>query len=144
MPLKKGENNVSTGIHFVLCDYLGACIGGTEEVKVIIAGSRTITSREKMEQAIAKAGFLITEVVCGGASGVDELGRKWAFDNNIRCSLFPADWERYKKAAGPLRNRDMAAYADALIAVWNGKSRGTRSIIEEIKRLGKPFWLEQV
>ncbi len=107
-------------------------------MRVIIAGSRTISDRTIVEKAIKDSGFLITEVVCGGASGVDAVGRQYAFDNNIRCSLFPAEWDKFKKRAGPIRNRAMAEYADALIAVWDGKSRGTWSMMREMERLNKP------
>lgn len=52
------------------------------------------------------------------------------------CSIFPADWDRYGKAAGYLRNTEMAKNADALVAFWDGMSLGTRHMIETAKAHG--------
>lgn len=97
-------------------------------MKVIIAGSRDITNPAFVEQAIIDSGFEITEVFCGMAPGVDEIGKLWATVNNVPLRYFPADWKKHGKAAGPLRNEQMAQEADALIAVSNG-SRGTADMI---------------
>ena len=74
--------------------------------------------------------------VSGHASGADSLGEKFAADHNLQCELHPADWERHGRAAGPIRNEEMAEVSDALIAFWDGKSRGTRSMIEIARRKG--------
>lgn len=113
-------------------------------MKVIIAGSRTILDFDKVLDAVMNAGFDIDEVVSGGASGVDKLGEDWAAVNLTPIKRFTPEWTVYGRAAGPRRNRQMAEYADALVAIWDGKSRGTLNMIEEMKRLGKPFWIEQV
>jgi len=98
-------------------------------VKVVIAGSRGITDMSMVETAIEESGFQIDEVVCGGAKGVDSLGARWAKANGIPVKWFPAQWHRYGKRAGMERNIDMARYADALIAVWDGKSIGTAHML---------------
>ena len=99
-------------------------------MKVIIAGSRTINDLSLIQLTVDESGFQVSEVVCGGARGVDDLGRKWAGNGNrIPVKLFPADWITYGKSAGYLRNRQMAEYADALIAIWDGKSKGTMHMI---------------
>src|ERR1019366_1779683 len=98
------------------------------EMKIIVAGSRNIRDIAEVNQAIADAPFKITELVHGGCSGVDELAAIWAEAHNVPSTVFRADWDVFGKAAGPIRNRDMARYADALIAVWDGKSRGTRNM----------------
>jgi len=100
-------------------------------MKTIIAGSRTINDIREVEKAIKDSGFIITEIVSGTAYGVDKLGERYANVHNIPVKRFPADWEKYGKCAGILRNIQMVEYADALIAVWNGKSKGTRNIIIE-------------
>jgi len=106
-------------------------------MKTIIAGSRSITSLEVVEKAIEMSRFGISEVVCGGARGVDDLGRKWAGNGNkIPVKMFPADWSGYGYAAGPIRNCEMANYADALIAVWDGRSKGTWHMIKEATKRG--------
>ena len=104
-----------------------------ESMKVIIAGSRTITDYQVVEEAIKESGFNIVEVVSGKARGVDRLGELYAELNNLYIKSFWADWHRYGKAAGPIRNRQMADYADALIAVWDGQSKGTLHMINIAK-----------
>lgn len=89
-----------------------------------------------LELAIFASEFEITEVVCGGARGVDALGRSYAYSMKIPVKLFPANWEEHGKSAGPIRNTLMADYADALIAIWDGKSRGTGDMINKAKSKG--------
>lgn len=105
-------------------------------MKVIIAGSRSITDEQFIFSAIKESGFEITEVVSGGASGVDKFGEKYANRYDIPLKIFPADWEKKKASAGIIRNAEMAGYAEALIAVWDGISRGTRNMIEVANRKG--------
>lgn len=106
-------------------------------MKVIIAGSRTATFR-KVAEAVYFSGWYdqITEVVCGNAPGADSHGKRYAEMHGFPVKEFPADWFRYGKAAGPIRNQQMAEYADALIAVWDEQSKGTRDMIERAKRRG--------
>lgn len=104
-------------------------------MRTIIAGSRTISDLRLLEDVIKDSGFIITEVLCGGARGVDDLGRKWAGNGNlIPVKMFPANWEKYGKCAGIIRNIEMAKNADALIALWDGQSRGTQHMITVAKR----------
>jgi hypothetical protein len=94
-------------------------------MKVIIAGSRHGVHPLDVYAAIKESGFEITEVVSGGAMGVDSLGEAWARQEGIPIKQFIPDWDRIGKAAGFARNRDMAKYGDALILVWDGESRGS-------------------
>ena len=116
-------------------------------MKVIIAGSRTIRGfrgEQLLIEAIIASNFQITEVFCGCAKGVDELGRKWARINDIPVRWFPAAWlsidgtTNYR--AGFERNERMADAADALIAIWDGHSNGTRHMIKCMGRRGKPVY----
>ena len=114
-------------------------------MRVIIAGSRDIKSVEPVYTAIKRAeqqGIIITHVVSGGARGVDTLGEFWAEVKGYPVERFPADWEKHGRAAGPIRNEQMAEWADALIAVWDGKSSGTKHMIECMKKLNKPVVVE--
>jgi hypothetical protein len=104
--------------------------------RTIIAGSRTVEQIDLVEQAIAASEFRITEVVSGCAPGVDSFGEQWAKRKMIPIKRFPADWRKYGKSAGPRRNEEMAQYADQLIAVWDGVSRGTRDMIERARYCG--------
>ncbi len=105
-------------------------------MKTIIAGSRLIKDYLIVKEAIKQSSFQITEVVSGEAVGVDGLGRRFGEENNIPVTKFPADWKAHGKGAGYIRNKQMADYAEALIAVWDGESRGTKNMIEQATKNG--------
>lgn len=109
-------------------------------MKVIIAGSRESFEISDVFVAMEESGFKdrVTEVVSGTARGVDRLGEAWANANYIPIKKFPADWNGHGKSAGYLRNAQMAEYADALVALWDGKSRGTKHMIDLANRRGIP------
>ena len=100
--------------------------------KYIIAGSRDFTDFELMERVLKE--FDIHEIVCGGARGADILGKEYGDKYNIPVKMFPANWERFGNRAGPLRNIEMAEYGSALIAFWDGESKGTQHMIREANR----------
>ena len=110
-------------------------------MKVIIAGSREGFVARNVFEAIEESKFNITEIVSGTAQGVDKDGEYYGYCNNIPIKRFPADWDKYKKSAGVIRNKQMAEYADALIAVWDGKSPGTKNMIETMQSLNKPVYI---
>lgn len=113
-------------------------------MKVIIAGSRNITDKSVVLKALVEAGFRpsqITEIVSGTARGVDQLGEQIAQDFKIPAKRFPANWDEFGKSAGYRRNSEMAVYADRLVAVWDGKSRGTEHMIDLMRSQGKPFYV---
>ncbi len=113
-------------------------------MKVIIAGSRTITDYSEVEQAVRRSGFAITEVVCGMARGVDRLGEAWAYNHGVPLKPFHAMWRtkdgEYDRSAGMQRNERMADYADALIAIWDGESPGTKHMMRCMGRRAKPIY----
>lgn len=99
-------------------------------MKVIIAGSRTITDYSIVKQAIEESKFDITVVISGTANGVDKLGEQYARENHIKIKRFPADWNKFGKRAGWLRNIQMAEEADACIIIWTGFSKGSRMMLD--------------
>ena len=99
-------------------------------MRVIIAGSRSITDYPIVVNAIANSRFNISEVICGMARGVDSQGLRYAITNGIPYRKFPADWNRYGRSAGHRRNKQMADNADALILVWDGVSHGSANMLE--------------
>lgn len=124
-------------------------------MKVIIAGSRGITSRPVVGDAIKDALVdwgrdareplrEISEVVSGGATGVDFCGEVFAEMLGIPVKRFRPDWDKRGRAAGMLRNAEMAAYADALIAVWDGKSKGTANMILEAHKRGLKVFVKVI
>lgn len=113
-------------------------------MKVIIAGSRGITRYSLVEKAVVASKFTITQVVSGGARGVDQLGIKWAKRNGVDFTVMRAAWidrdgERNWNA-GFERNERMADYADALIAVWDGFSGGTKHMMQCMGKRAKPIY----
>jgi uracil-DNA glycosylase family 4 len=113
-------------------------------MKVIVAGSRTITDYQKVKELIKVSGFVIDEIVSGAARGVDLLGERYAKENNIPIKQFKADWDTYGKRAGYLRNVQMAEYADALVAVWDGISSGTKHMIDTMNSKDKPVFCNKI
>lgn len=117
-------------------------------MKTIIAGCRHFIGsigQRLVWNAINETRWsaVITEIVHGGAVGIDAAAHA-ACEGHWPVKVFPADWKTHGKAAGPIRNRQMADYADALIAVWDGKSRGTANMIEEAKKRGLKVFVYNV
>ncbi|MGE4403696.1 MAG: SLOG family protein [Desulfobulbus sp.] len=106
-------------------------------MRIIIAGSRTVSEMD-VRMALQRCfwtGF-VTAVVSGTATGADQYGEAWAEENQIDVCRFPAEWEKYGKRAGPMRNKVMSENAEGLIAVWDGQSRGTYSMIDLARKRG--------
>ena len=109
--------------------------------RVIIAGSRDFNDYEVLQTVcdnlLAKKKQTHNIVIISGtAKGADSLGEQYARERGYVVKRFPADWQQYGKAAGPIRNRQMTDNADALIAFWDGHSTGTQNMIMEAKKKG--------
>lgn len=111
-------------------------------MKVVICGSRDCEKLALIEKAVKESGFEITCVISGDARGADKLADLWAKNNKIDRVIMPANWEGRGKSAGIFRNLRMIEYADGVIAIWDGKSRGTKNSIETAKNLGKKLHIE--
>jgi len=118
-------------------------------MKLIIAGSRTLEpSVGFLQSTICNFNLNVTEIVSGCARGVDTSGASLTnvklpitlLDHKLKGKLeeFPADWNKYGKSAGYKRNLQMGEYADALICFWDGKSKGSRLMINIAKKLNLP------
>lgn len=127
-------------------------------MRIIIAGSRSIqgdSALHLIDKAIKKCGWQIDEVISGDARGVDTAAIEWAKKNFIDYVIMPANWKKYSKAAGYKRNQKMAWYAriieerfnnstqdcpdkykGGLIAIWDGKSSGTKHMIDIANEMG--------
>ena len=122
------------------------------EIKIIIAGSRTYNDYSTVSNIVDhilrtklyKKGYKPSdiEIVCGMANGADTLGEHYANSNGFAIHYFPAEWDKYGKSAGYIRNKQMAEYASyrkgygALIAFWDGNSKGTKHMIDLAKEYG--------
>lgn len=105
------------------------------KVNCIIAGSRTITNYMVVCLAVARFQIIypeltIVSVTSGGADGVDKLGERWAHENHCGLNQVKALWNLHGKKAGMIRNVEMAKLNEALVAIWDGKSTGTKHMIE--------------
>lgn len=110
--------------------------------KVVVAGGRDFEDYSLLE---AKLDYLLVnylphvQIVSGKASGADALGERYAAARGLSVAEFPADWKTHGKAAGPIRNREMAKYADAVIVFWDGVSRGTKNMRELAQQYQLPL-----
>jgi len=97
-------------------------------MKLIVAGGRDFVpnaiDREILKDVVKQYG--ITEIVSGGAKGADSFGEDFAKENKLKVTKFPANWNKYGRGAGPIRNKAMADYADAVLLYPGG--RGTASM----------------
>lgn len=107
-------------------------------MKVIVAGSRDFQDEARVQRILNKLyeEKPDIEIVSGLARGPDTFGKKWAESKSITVHKFPAKWKIYGKAAGYRRNEQMAQFADALIAFWDGESRGTMHMINLAREYG--------
>lgn len=122
-------------------------------LKVIIAGSRNFDDyrflEEKLDSIFSKQDFNEIEIISGRCNtgsltfttkeginvfGTDGLGELYAERKGLKVVPFPADWNTYNQSAGPIRNRQMAAVADALILFWDGKSKGSANMLSEARK----------
>lgn len=111
--------------------------------KCIIAGGRDFDNlkllTKKSDQILKNKKSV--EIVSGTARGADRLGEVYAYSKGYSVKRFPADWEKHGKAAGAIRNAEMADYCDAAIIFWDQKSKGTKNIIEQMEKRDKPYRL---
>lgn len=104
-------------------------------MKLIVAGSREFGNYQLLSKHLDEINskYSITEIVSGTAKGADSLGELYAKEHSIPIKKFPANWNKYGKSAGYIRNKDMAHYADACICFWINKSKGTGHMINLAK-----------
>lgn len=105
-------------------------MGKFPKLKTIITGSRDCNFYPYLLDAIDQICWEISEVVSGTCRGGDKLGETYAKLNKIPLTKFLPDWNKYGKKAESILNEEMADYAEALIALWDGKSKGTKNMID--------------
>lgn len=117
--------------------------GNWPEFKLIVAGGRDFNDKDRLVKEIfslanGELAERAVSIVSGMARGADRMAHTFADVNKVQCYEFPADWDTHGRAAGHIRNREMAEFADGLLAFWDGKSRGTQNMIETMRSMGKP------
>jgi hypothetical protein len=110
-------------------------------MKTIIAGSRSIRDYELLEEVVRISGIDVTEVVSGGARGVDTLAIQYATLKELSIHLIKPNWKEYGNAAGMIRNTEMVNNAEALIALWDGESKGTQDVIQKATKKGLKIYV---
>lgn len=105
-------------------------------MKVLVCGSRHFKDKELMEDVLKE--YVISEIIHGNARGADTLAGEYAQGHGIPCVSFPADWELYGKAAGPIRNTEMLTKGqpDFVIAFRAKDSKGTQNMIDQAIQAG--------
>ena len=116
------------------------------EFRLIVAGGREFTDRTRMAQALSEIALEHLDdrditFVSGMARGADMTAHTLVTESGYKCREFPADWDKYGKSAGYKRNTQMAENADGLVAFWDGKSRGTKHMIDIANRMGLQVWV---
>lgn len=114
------------------------------EKRIVVAGCRDFEdygfAKEKIDVCISNIKEKYSLIfVSGGCKGADMIGERYAKENGYKLERYTADWERYGKSAGPKRNKEMAKVSDFVICFWDGKSRGTKSMINFAKTYKKPI-----
>jgi predicted Rossmann fold nucleotide-binding protein DprA/Smf involved in DNA uptake len=105
-----------------------------EIMKLAIIGSRTLTV-EGFEAYLPEG---VTEIVSGGAKGVDQQAAAYAMEKQIPLTEFLPDYKAYGRGAPHKRNQQIADYADMALAFWNGRSKGTMDTVSQFRKQGKP------
>ena len=114
---------------------IGGCRGYTDYKVFCDFVSQCLTSEENLDSMT---------ILSGHCSGVDTMAERYAQENGIALEIFPANWEAYGRAAGPVRNREMVSQADIVIAFWDGKSKGTASLLQYAKKLGRKIYQKDI
>lgn len=113
-------------------------------MRTIVAGSRSITNSFDVDHALAACGWRPAVVISGTARGVDRLGEDWAARNAVPVERYPADWRAHGNDAGRIRNFQMATRADALVAIWDCESPGTKNMISVARSQGLRVYVHKV
>lgn len=99
---------------------------------VIVAGGRDFNDWELLEATLDErlTGIMNLVIVSGCARGADKMGEKWAEKNGVKIRRFPAQWTELGDSAGHIRNEEMARVSCSLIAFWDGRSKGTKDMMD--------------
>jgi hypothetical protein len=113
-------------------------------MKLIIAGTRTLNfdigTIQNLIDASIPMNLEIKQIVSGTCQGIDQSGEHYADFQNIQVKRFKPDWKKHGNAAGPIRNAEMAEYADALLLIWDGESKGSANMKMNMTKLNKPVY----
>jgi len=109
--------------------------------KIVVAGGRTYTNTGMVFICLEKIVQKGDVIISGHAKGVDMMGELYAQKNNLACEIYPAEWDKYGRSAGPRRNEQMAQVADKVVVFWDFKSRGTKNMVDMAKKYKKELFI---
>ncbi len=112
--------------------------------RVVIAGCRDYSNYEEAKEFIAKCFQQFSSedniiILSGCCRGADLIGERFAKEYGFEIEYFPAQWQKFKSSAGPVRNKQMVDSCDYIICFWNKKSKGTASLISYAQKCKKPI-----
>ncbi len=118
-------------------------------MKIAVAGSRVYTDYKEVAEYIDMCIREYTDneqitILSGGCRGADMLGERYAMEHGYRIARFCAQWDKFGKAAGIIRSRKIADTADLVVCFWDGDSRGTKTLIDYARKLGKTVCIKYV
>ena len=114
----------------------------SHDYKIVVCGCRDFDDylmlSKELDSYFANLRHYSITIVSGGANGADKLGERYARERGLKVEVHAALWEQFGKSAGVIRNQEMADISDAVIAFWDGESRGTKNMIECAKQANIP------
>lgn len=116
-----------------------------EKRKLLVCGSRTITDKEWIFSQIESywywnlACYKFPVMIEGEARGVDSIAKDYAVENEWEIEAYPAEWDKYGKSAGYIRNEIMVKACDECLILWDGSSKGTKHDIDLCEKYKKPY-----
>jgi predicted Rossmann fold nucleotide-binding protein DprA/Smf involved in DNA uptake len=109
-------------------------------MKAAVVGSRSVSHYDVVKAILNQ--YTFTQIISGGAKGVDRLAEQYSNENNlVEPLVILPDWKRYNRGAGAVRNREIVDSSDFVIAIWDGKSKGTLISINYAKKQNKPLYV---
>ena len=120
-----------------------------EQIKVVIGGCRDYNNYEEfcdfVEECLSEDSRRMKIVIISGhCTGTDIMAEQYAKEKGYELQIFPAQWSKYGRAAGPKRNKEMVEAADKVIAFWDCKSKGTKTLIEYGKKLNRIIKIKKI
>ena len=118
-------------------------------MQLAIIGSRTFNdyanAKQWIDRILSEHNLPVpTQIVSGGAKGADAIAERYAHEHGIELQVFKADWTKYGRGAGPVRNREIIRHARHFLALWDMQSKGTRHSIETALGQGKPVYIVNI
>ncbi len=118
-------------------------------IRIVVAGCRSFNRYDKAKPFLDNCLCDLRNkynivIVSGGANGADAFGERYAKENGFEIERYPAEWKKYGKRAGPIRNKQKAEICDCVICFWDEKSKGTKTMVDYAKKLGKTVYIMKI